>query len=219
MKTLKLMLSIVCAIVVLTSTQVFGQNSDRTDIMTPLKADNYKDMAAKLSEEGWKTLSYTIEEQLVSTAKLKGEMSPISHDAMYLWVMEETTAADLAGAKEANNMNAVNSMTYQVALPFLSQCQVLLMKKGTVERMNDMNRIINQVAPMVVQNNIRKSMEIYLEKDKSVTVRAVYVLNKEKIYHVLMEECSRHAEGSKENAILTDIFKEAMHRMAKRSLR
>lgn len=220
MKTLKLMLSIVCATLLLTSGQVFGQNKrDRADIMPPVKADNYKEMAAKLKEEGWKTDVYTIEEQLVSTAKLKGEMSPVYHDALYLWVMEETTAADIAKAKETNNMDAVNSLTYQVALPFLSQCQILLVQKGANEKMKILNQIVNQITPMIVQNNILKSMEIYLEKDKSVAVRSVYLINKSKIYDMLVEECIHQSEGVKENAILAEFFKEAHHRMAKRSLR
>ena len=220
MKTLKLMLSIVCATVMLTSGQVFGQNKrDRADIMPPVKAENFKDMAAKLTEEGWKTAAYTIEGQLTSTAKLKGEVSSVSHDALYLWVMEETTAADLEKAKETNNMDAVNSLTYQVALPFLSQCQALMVQKGATDKMKVLNQIVNQITPMVVQNNINKSMEIYLEKDKSVTVRSVYLLNKDKIYDLLLEECVRQAEGVKENAILIEFFKEAHNRMAKRSLR
>lgn len=220
MKTLKLMLSIVCATLLLTSGQVFGQNKrDRSDIMPPVKADDFKDIAAKLTEEGWKTSAYTIEGQLVSTAKLKGDVSSISHDALYLWVMEETTAADLEKAKETNNMDAVNSLTYQVALPFLSQCQTLLIQKGLNDKMKDLNQIVNQITPMIVQNNILKSMEIYREKDKSFTVRTVFLLNKDKVYDLLVEECIRQSEGVKENAILTEFFKEAHHRMAKRSLR
>ena len=220
MKTLKLMLSIVCATVLLTSGQVFGQNKrEKSDIMSPAKADNYKEIAAKLTEEGWKTSAYTIEEQLVSTAKLKGMVSSVYHDALYLWVMEETTSADMAKAKETNNMDAVNSLSYQVALPFLSQCQILLMQKGLTDRMKDLNQIVNQVTPMIVQNSMGKSMEIYLEKDKSVTVRSVFLLNKDKVYDMLVEECIHHAEGVKENAILVEFFKEAHHRMAKRSLR
>lgn len=220
MKTLRLFLSIVCASVLLTSGQVFGQNKrEKSDIMSPAKADNYKEIAAQLTEDGWKTSAYTIEEQLVSTAKLKGAVSPVYHDAMYLWVMEETTAADIAKAKETNNIDAVNSLSYQVALPFLSQCQILLMQKGATDRMKDMNQIVNQIAPMIVQNSILKSMEIYHEKDKSVTVQAVYLLNKDKVYDMLVEECIHQAEGVKENAILIEFFKEAHHRMAKRSLR
>jgi len=220
MKTLKLMLSIVCATLLLTSGQVFGQNKrDRADIMPPVKADNFKEMAAKLTEEGWKTTAYTIEEQLVSTAKLKGEVSPVSHDAMYLWVMEETTAADIAKAKETNNMDAVNSLTYQVALPFLSQCQTLLIQKNASDRMKALNQIVNQITPMIVQNNIIKSMEISLEKDKSATVRTVFMLNKDKVYDMLLEECIHQADAVKENAILIEFFKEAHHRMAKRSIR
>ncbi|MBP5664554.1 MAG: hypothetical protein J6X16_09850 [Bacteroidales bacterium] len=220
MKTLKLMLSIVCATVLLTSGQVFGQNKgERADIMSPAKADNYKEIAAKLTEEGWKTSAYTIEEQLVSTAKLKGEVSPVTHDALYLWVMEETTAADLAKAKETNNMDAVNSLTYQVALPFLSQCQILLIQKGATDKMKALNQIVNQITPMIVQNNIVKSMEITLEKDKSAMVRTVFLLNKDKVYDILVEECIHQAEGVKENAILIEFFKEAHHRMAKRSIR
>ena len=220
MKTLRLMLSLVCATLLLTSVQTFGQNKrGRYDIMPPVKADNYKEMAAKLTEEGWKTDAYTIEEQLVSTAKLKGEVSGKTHDALYMWVMEETTAADIAKAKEINNMDAVNSLSYQVALPFLSQCQTLLIQKGANDRMKELNQIVNQITPMIVQNNIMKSMEIYQEKDKSATVRTVFLLNKEKVYDMLVEECIRHAEGVKENAILVEFFKEAHHRMAKRSLR
>ena len=220
MKTLKLMLSIVCATVLLTSGQVFGQNKrEKSDIMSPAKADNYKEIAAKLTEEGWKTSAYTIEEQLVSTAKLKGEVSPVTHDAMYLWVMEETTAADIAKAKETNNMDAVNSLTYQVALPFLSQCQILLIQKGATDKMKALNQIVNQITPMIVQNNIVKSMEITLEKDKSAMVRTVFLLNKDKVYDILVEECIHQAEGVKENAILIEFFKEAHHRMAKRSIR
>lgn len=220
MKTLKLMLSIVCATLLLTSGQVFGQNKrDRSDIMPPVKADDFKDIAAKLTEEGWKTSAYTIEGQLVSTAKLKGDVSSVSHDALYLWVMEETSAADMEKAKETNNMDAVNSLTYQVALPFLSQCQTLLIQKGLNDKMKDLNQIVNQITPMIVQNNIIKSMEIYREKDKSFTVRTVFLLNKDKVYDLLVEECIRHAEGVKENAILIEFFKEAHHRMAKRSLR
>lgn len=220
MKTLKLMFSIVCATLLLTSGQVFGQNKrDRADIMPPVKADNFKEMAAKLTEEGWKTTAYTIEEQLVSTAKLKGEVSPVSHDAMYLWVMEETTAADIAKAKETNNMDAVNSLTYQVALPFLSQCQTLLIQKNASDRMKALNQIVNQITPMIVQNNIIKSMEISLEKDKSATVRTVFMLNKDKVYDMLLEECIHQADAVKENAILIEFFKEAHHRMAKRSIR
>ena len=220
MKTLKLMLSIVCATLLLTSGQVFGQNKrDRSDIMPPVKADDFKDIAAKLTEEGWKTSAYTIEGQLVSTAKLKGDVSSVSHDALYLWVMEETSAADMEKAKETNNMDAVNSLTYQVALPFLSQCQTLLIQKGLNDKMKDLNQIVNQITPMIVQNNILKSMEIYREKDKSFTVRTVFLLNKDKVYDLLVEECIRHAEGVKENAILIEFFKEAHHRMAKRSLR
>ena len=220
MKTLKLMLSIVCATILLTSGQVFGQNKrDRADIMPPVKADNFKEMADKLTEEGWKTAAYTIEEQMVSTAKLKGEMSSVSHDAMYLWVVEETTAADMAKAKETNNMDAVNSLSYQVALPFLSQCQILLMQKGANDKMKDLNQIVNQITPMVVQNNMIKSMEIYLEKDKSATVRSVFLLNKDKVYDMLVEECVNHAVAIQENVILIEFFKEARGRLAKRSLR
>lgn len=220
MKTLKLMLSIVCATVLLTSGQVFGQNKrERSDIMSPAKADNYKEIAAKLTEEGWKTSAYTIEEQLVSTAKLKGEVSPVTHDALYLWVMEETTAADMAKAKETNNMDAVNSLSYQLALPFLSQCQILLIQKGATDRLKDLNQIVNQITPMVVQNNIVKSMEIYLEKDKSAMVRSVFLLNKDKVYDMLVDECIHQAVAVKENVILIEFFKEARQRMAKRSLR
>lgn len=220
MKTLKLTLSIVCASLLLISGQVFGQSkTDKSNIMPPVKADNFKEIASQLSKDGWKTASYTIEEQLVSTAKLKGEMSAVTHDALYLWVMEENTAANMADAKEIINIHAVDKLTYQVALSFLSQCQIVLIQKGLSERMRDMNQIVNQIAPMVVQNNIHKSMEIYLEKDKSVTVRSVFLLNKDKVFNMMVEECIHHAEGSKENAILMDIFKEASRRMAKRSLR
>lgn len=220
MKTLRLTLSIVCASLLLISGQVFGQSkTDKSNIMPPVKADNFKEIASQLSKDGWKTASYTIEEQLVSTAKLKGEMSAVTHDALYLWVMEENTAANMADAKEIINIHAVDKLTYQVALSFLSQCQIVLIQKGLSERMRDMNQIVNQIAPMVVQNNIHKSMEIYLEKDKSVTVRSVFLLNKDKVFNMMVEECIHHAEGSKENAILMDIFKEASRRMAKRSLR
>lgn len=218
MKTLKLSLTIVCATLLLISGPVFGQK-DKADIMPPVKADNFKDMAAKLSADGWKTEAYTIEEQLASTAKLKSEMSPVSHDALYLCVMEESKAADLASAKAANNMNAVNHLAYQVQLPFLSQCQILLIQKGANDKMKDLNQIIHQIAPMVVQNSIRKPMEIYREMDKAFSVRSVYILNKDKVYDVLVEECIKYAQSSKENAILMEVFKEAHLRMARRSLR
>ena len=220
MKTLRLTLSIVCASLLLISGQVFGQSkTDKSNIMPPVKADNFKEIASQLSKDGWKTASYTIEEQLVSTAKLKGEMSAVTHDALYLWVMEENTAANMADAKEIINIHAVDKLTYQVALSFLSQCQIVLIQKGLSERMRDMNQIVNQIAPMVVQNNIHKSMEIYLEKDKTYTVRTVYMIDKSKVYDILVESCVRDAAGYKENAILVDVFKEALNRMAKQSLR
>lgn len=91
MKNLKLTLSVVCAVLLLTGGQLFGQNKKgRGDVMTPVKADNFKEMAAKLSNDGWKTDSYTIEEQLASTAKFKCEINPKIGDALYLWSQVET---------------------------------------------------------------------------------------------------------------------------------
>lgn len=219
MRTLKFFVTILCATVLLTSGQVFGQSKkDKTDIMTPVKGDNFKEMAEKLTKEGWKTSGYSIEEQLVSTAKLKGEMNHSTHDALYLWVTETTTAADLASAKEANYISSVNNLTYQIAMPFMSQCRMLLLKKGAEDKIDFMEKIIRQITPMVLQNQLHKTMEIYLEKDKTFTMQSVYMLNTEKFYDVLMEECINQTKAEDGNEILAEVFRETKKRMDKRTL-
>ena len=219
MKTLKLMLSLVCAALLLTSVQAFGQNKkNKSDIMPPVKADNFKEIAANLTNDGWKTAEFTIEDQMVSTAKMKAEMSAMSRDAQYLWVMEETTAADLAAGKEANHINAVNKLTYQIELPYLSQCQVILVRKGMGDKIQLVNKIIRQITPMVIQNNLLKTMEIYREKDNSCKVQTVYMIHKDKIYDMIMDECIKQVKDDKENAALMDFFRESKARMEKKDL-
>ena len=119
MKNLKLTLSVVCAVLLLTGGQLFGQNKKgRGDVMTPVKADNFKEMAAKLSNDGWKTDSYTIEEQLASTAKFKCEINPKIGDALYLWSQVETSGSNLKDVREKNYITGMTNLTYQVELPF-----------------------------------------------------------------------------------------------------
>ena len=61
MKTLKLIASLVCVTLLLTSVQAFGQNKKyKSDILPPVKADDFKEMATKMTNEGWKTADYTI---------------------------------------------------------------------------------------------------------------------------------------------------------------
>ena len=220
MKTLKLIVTLVCATLLLTSAQVFGQSrKEKSTIVPPVKADNFKEIADRLSNDGWKTSAFSIEEQMASTAKLQSETNPSDHGAMYFWVKEETTASSLSDAMTANLISAVNNIAYQVEAPFLSQCQLILVNKGATDRLSAMNKIIAQSVPMVIQSNLRKTMEIYREKDKMNTVQTVYMLNKEKIYDMVVMECSKHAQADKENSILTDVFKEAKDRMENRKLR
>ncbi len=221
MKNLKLTLSVVCAVLLLTGGQLFGQNKKgRGDVMTPVKADNFKEMAAKLSNDGWKTDSYTIEEQLSSTAKLKCELNPKLGDALYLWSQVETSGSNLKDTREKNFITGMTNMTYQVELPFISQCKMILMqKRASADQISAMEKIVHQISPMVIQNLSKKTMEIYTEKDKTYTVRAVYMIDKSKVYDILVESCIRDAAGYKENAILIDVFKEALNRMAQQSLR
>ena len=221
MKNLKLTLSVVCAVLLLTGGQLFGQNKKgRGDVMTPVKADNFKEMAAKLSNDGWKTDSYTIEEQLSSTAKLKCELNPKLGDALYLWSQVETSGSNLKDTREKNFITGMTNMTYQVELPFISQCKMILMqKRASADQISAMEKIVHQISPMVIHNLSKKTMEIYTEKDKTYTVRAVYMIDKSKVYDILVESCIRDAAGYKENAILIDVFKEALNRMAQQSLR
>lgn len=220
MKTLKLIVTLVCATLLLTSAQVFGQSrKEKSTIVPPVKADNFKEIADRLSNDGWKTSAFSIEEQMASTAKLQSETNPSDHGAMYFWVKEETTASSLSDAMTANLISAVNNIAYQVEAPFLSQCQLILVNKGATDRLPAMNKIIAQSVPMVIQSNLRKTMEIYREKDKMNTVQTVYMLDKEKIYDMVVIECSKHAQADKENSILIDVFKEAKARMEKRKLR
>ena len=221
MKIVKLWFSVICAFLLLVAGQVFGQGRiDKGAVMLPAKGDDFKSIAAGLVKEGWKTDNYTIEEQLVSTAKLKGELNSSSHDALYLWVQEESTGSNLQDVKQKNYITGVTHLTYYVELPFISQCRLILMqKKGTAEQIAAMEKIIVHVSPMVVQNLSRKSMEIYRERDGQFTVRTVYLLDKSKVYEILSGECIRNAEVNKENAILLENFKEAVNRMAKQSLR
>ena len=221
MKNLKLTLSLVCAVLLLTGGQLFGQNKKgRGDVMTPVKADNFKDMAAQLTKDGWKTDVYTIEEQLASTAKLKCEINPKLSDALYLWSQVETTGSNLKDTREKNFITGMTNMTYQVELPFISQCKMILMqKRASADQISAMEKIVHQISPMVIQNLSKKTMEIYTEKDKTYTVRAVYMIDKSKVYDILVESCIRDAAGYKENAILIDVFKEALNRMAQQSLR
>lgn len=221
MKNLKLTLSVICAVLLLMGSQVYGQNKKvRDDIMLPVKADNFKEISAQLTKEGWKTDSYTIEEQLASTAKLKCEVDPKMGDALYLWAQVETKGSNLKDTKEKNYIAGLTNMTYQVELPFVSQCKMILMQKRVAgEQISAMEKIVHQISPMVIQNLSKKTMEIYLEKDNTYTVRSVYMIDKSKVYDILVESCVRDAAGYKENAILIDVFKEALNRMAKQSLR
>jgi hypothetical protein len=82
-----------------------------------------------------------------------------------------------------------------------------------------MEKIVRQMSPMVVQNMCRKSMEFYREKDNVITIRSVYMIDKTKAYDYLCEACVKDASGNKDNAILVDVFKEAVKRMAKQSVR
>ena len=145
-------------------------------------------------------------------------MSTVSNDAQYLWVMEETTSSDLASSKEANHINAVNKLTYQIELPFLSQCQVILSRKGLGEKLQVLNKVIRQITPMVIQNNLFKSMEIYREKNNTFTVQTVYMIDKDKIYDMIVDECIKHVQADKENAILVDFIKEAKIKIDKKDL-
>jgi hypothetical protein len=221
MKNLKLTFSLVCVALLLTGGQLFGQSKKGKDgIVTPLKGDNYKEIAAQMSRDGWKTDSYTIEEQLISTAQFKGQVNPKSNDALYLWVQQESSGSNLRDVKEKNYISGVTSLTYHVEVPYLSQCKLILMqKRGSAEQMSALERIILQITPMVVQNLSSKTMEIYQEKDKTYTVRSVYMIDKSKVYDILTESCIRDASGYKDNAILIEVFKEALNRMAKQSLR
>lgn len=221
MKNLKLTLSVVCVVLLLTGGQLFGQNKKgRGDVMTPVKADNFKEMAAKLSNDGWKTDSYTIEEQLASTAKFKCEINPKIGDALYLWSQVETSGSNLKDVREKNYITGMTNLTYQVELPFVSQCKMIMMqKRASSEQISAIEKIVHQISPMVIQNMSKKTMEIYLEKDKTFTIRSVYMIDKSKVYEILVESCVRDAAGYKENAILIDVFKEALNRMNKQSLR
>lgn len=221
MKNLKLTLSVVCVVLLLAGGQLFGQNKKgRGDVMPPVKADNFKEMAAKLSSDGWKTDSYTIEEQLSSTAKLKCELNPKLGDALYLWSQVETSGSNLKDAKEKNYITGMTNLTYQVELPFVSQCKMIMMqKRASSEQISAIDKIVHQISPMVIQNMSKKTMEIYLEKDKTYTIRSVYMIDKSKVYEMMVESCVRDAAGYKENAILIEVFKEALSRMNKQSLR
>lgn len=221
MKNLKLTLSVVCVVLLLTGGQLFGQNKKgRGDVMTPVKADNFKEMAAKLSNDGWKTDSYTIEEQLASTAKFKCEINPKIGDALYLWSQVETSGSNLKDVREKIYITGMTNLTYQVELPFVSQCKMIMMqKRASSEQISAIEKIVHQISPMVIQNMSKKTMEIYLEKDKTFTIRSVYMIDKSKVYEILVESCIRDAAGYKENAILIDVFKEALNRMNKQSLR
>lgn len=221
MKNLKLTLSVVCAVLLLTGGQLFGQNKKgRGDVMTPVKADNFKEMAAKLSNDGWKTDSYTIEEQLASTAKFKCEINPKIGDALYLWSQVEASGSNLKDVREKNYITGMTNLTYQVELPFVSQCKmIMIQKRASSEQISAIEKIVHQISPMVIQNMSKKTMEIYLEKDKTFTIRSVYMIDKSKVYEILVESCVRDAAGYKENAILIDVFKEALNRMNKQSLR
>lgn len=221
MKILNLFISVFCAVSLLTAGQLYAQNRiDKGAVMSPVKGDDVKRIADELTRDGWKTDNYTIEEQLVSTAKLKGEMNPKTHDALYLWIQEESSGSNLQDVKMTNYITGVTSLTYQVELPFISQCRMILMqRKGTAEQIAAMEKVVVHISPMVVQNLTGKSMEIYRSQAEQYTVRTVYMLNKSKVYEILCSECVRHAEGNKENASFVDVFKEALNRMAKQSFR
>lgn len=221
MKILNLFFSVICAVSLLAAGQLYGQDRiDKGAVMPPVKGDDMKGLASELNREGWKTDRYSIEEQLVSTAKLKGEMNKQTHDALYLWVQEESSGSNLQEVKEKNYISGINRLSYQVELLFLSQCRLSLMQRnGTAEQIAAMEKIIVHVAPQVVQNECRKSMEIHRSQDEQVAIRSVYMVDKSKVYDNLCNECIKHAESDKKNAILTDVFKEALNRMAKQSLR
>lgn len=221
MKNLKLMLAVLCTGVLLSGGQLFGQNKKgKEDIMYPVKADNYKEIANQLTNEGWKTDLYSIEEQLASTAKLKGEVNPKSYDALYLWVQLENSGSNMKDVREKNYISGVNSLTYKVELPYLSQCQLLLIQRGgSADQLKTLEKITRKMTSMVVQNLGNRSMEIYLEKDKTCTVRSVFMLDKSRVYNTLRDACLKEASTMEENAILIEVFKEAFDRMAKQSLR
>ena len=221
MKKLTLTLSLVCFALLLTGGQLFGQSKkNKGDIYPPEKPDNFKEMSVQLLKDGWKTDNYTIEEQLTSTAKLKCEVNPTSGDALYLWSQVETKGSNLKDIREKNYITGMTNMTYQVELPFVSQCKMILMqKRASSDQIAVIEKIIHQVSPVVVQNLSKKTMDIYVEKDKAFTVRSVYMIDKSKVYEILVESCVRDAAGYKENAILIEVFKEARNRMAKQSLR
>ncbi len=193
---------------------------DKSEIMAPQKGKVAKDEAGQLVKEGWKTDKYTIEEQLVSTWSMMCASRPGTGDSQYMWVERESSGKDLKDVIQKNYINGVTSLTYQLELPYLSQCKlVMLQKKGTLEQAELIEKIVRQMSPVVVQNMTRKSMEIYREQDQTITVRTVYMIDKTKFYDILCEACIKDASANKENAILVDVFKEALNRMAKQSIR
>ena len=221
MKKMRLTLTVVCMMLLLAGVHFEGQaQRDKSEIMTPQKGKVAKEEADLLTKDGWKTDKYTIEEQLASTWQLMCTSRPETGDSRYLWVEKETTGDNLKDLVVKNYINGVTNLTYQIELPFISQCKmVMLQKRATLDQLESMEKIVRQMSPMVVQNMCRKSMEIYREKDNVITIRSVYMIDRTKAYDYLCEACVKDASGNKENATLVEVFKEAVKRMAKQSVR
>lgn len=219
MKTLKLTFSIVCAALLLLAGQVYGQKRDKYDVIPPQKGNNAKEQAAELSKQGWNAHIFTIEEQLASTWKLMCEMQS-NNESRYLWAKAEVTTANEKDAIMENFIQCSKDLTYQVQLPFISQCRIIMMQKGNSgDQIAAMEKIVRQITPMVIQNNSKKSLELYKEKDKQVSVQTVFIVDKTNLYDILLKECINYIGDNKDFATLEEVFNEAIHRMAKKNLR
>jgi hypothetical protein len=221
MKKMKFTLTVVCMMLMLAGVHFEGQaQRDKGEIVAPQKGKVAKEEADLLAKDGWKTDKYTIEEQLASTWMLMCTSNPGTGESRYLWVEKEATGENLKDIMVKNYISGITNLTYQLELPFISQCKiVMLQKKASLDQMERMEKIVRQVSPMVVQNMNKKSMEIYRQKDKTYTIRSVYMIDKSKAYDILCEACIKDASANKENATLVEIFKEALNRMAKQSIR
>ncbi|MBO4655298.1 MAG: hypothetical protein J5644_07115 [Bacteroidales bacterium] len=219
MKTLKSIFSLVCAIVLLLAGQVYGQKKGSSVILPPQKGNNAYEQAVKLTGEGWKTAMYNIEEQLASTWKLMSEAD--GNVNRYIWAEYESAAESLEKAKMENYMQCIDILSYQVQLPFMSQCRLIMIQKniGGEQQIAEMEKTVNYITPIVIQNNSLKSMEFYKEMDKNFIVQTVYLVDKTNIYDELLKECVKFVGNYKDAATYTEIFKEAHDRMAKQSLR
>ncbi len=221
MKTLRISVSIFFAAILLLSSRVYGQKKDDFDVLTPQKGLNAKEKAAELTKEGWKTNLYSIEEQLASTWKLMCEMRENGNDRRYFWAQSESSASNFSDAMEKNHISCTQDLTYQVELPFLSQCRLIACKKKfSEEQIATIEKVVLHITPMVVSNHSRPSFEIFNQKDKKlVMVKSIYVVDTTGIYDIILKECIKFLGDNEKNAPLIDVFQEAIKRMENKKLR